>query len=69
MKNYTEFGIKVRAELLRRDMTIAELAEKIGICSMYLSDILRGNRGKRKGQQYKAKIAEILGIDEKEINQ
>jgi transcriptional regulator with XRE-family HTH domain len=64
MKNYTEFGIKVRAELLRRDMTITDLANQLGICSMYLSDILRGNRGKRKGQMYRDQITQILNITE-----
>ncbi|HDH5699490.1 TPA: helix-turn-helix transcriptional regulator [Staphylococcus aureus] len=40
----TEFGMKVRMELLRRNITNKQLADMLGISSAYLSDILRGRR-------------------------
>ncbi|WP_248325942.1 helix-turn-helix transcriptional regulator, partial [Staphylococcus aureus] len=38
----TDFGLKVRTELLKRNMTNKQLAEMLEISSAYLSDILRG---------------------------
>ena len=40
----TEFGMKVRMELLKRNITNKQLADMLGISSAYLSDILRGRR-------------------------
>lgn len=40
----TDFGLKVRTELLKRNMTNKQLAEMLEISSAYLSDILRGRR-------------------------
>jgi transcriptional regulator with XRE-family HTH domain len=57
----TEFGLKVRSELLRRNMTIKQLAEMLGISSPYMSDILRG---RRDAVEQKKRIAKILDIKE-----
>ncbi|HFF0464001.1 TPA: multiprotein-bridging factor 1 family protein [Staphylococcus aureus] len=57
----TDFGLKVRTELLKRDMTNKQLAEMLEISSAYLSDILRGRRG---AFEQKKRIARILEIKE-----
>jgi transcriptional regulator with XRE-family HTH domain len=62
MDNYSEFGLKVRTELLKRRMTMTALAKELGITSVYLADILRGVRGQRKGAEYHERISKILGI-------
>ncbi|MEY8603581.1 helix-turn-helix transcriptional regulator [Staphylococcus nepalensis] len=60
----TEFGLKVRTELLKRNMKNKQLADLLGISSAYLSDILRG---RRDAEQQKKRIAQILEIKE-EVN-
>lgn len=60
----TDFEIEVKVALIRKRMTQAQLAEKLGITKPYLSDILRGNR---KGGKYKALISEMLEIENKEV--
>ncbi|WP_419791624.1 helix-turn-helix domain-containing protein [Staphylococcus chromogenes] len=57
----TDFGIKVRSELLKRNMTNKELAEMLGISAAYVSDILRG---RRDAHEQKKRIAKILEIKE-----
>lgn len=57
----TDFGLKVRTELLKRNMTNKQLAEMLEISSAYLSDILRG---RRDAFEQKKRIAEILEIKE-----
>ena len=57
----TEFGLKVRSELLRRNITNKQLAEMLGISGAYLSDILRG---RRDAVEQKKRIAKILDIKE-----
>ncbi|HIA6677620.1 TPA: helix-turn-helix domain-containing protein [Staphylococcus aureus] len=57
----TDFGLKVRTELLKRDMTNKQLAEMLEISSAYLSDILRGHRD---AFEQKKRIARILEIKE-----
>ncbi|MFI3130955.1 multiprotein-bridging factor 1 family protein [Mammaliicoccus sciuri] len=57
----TEFGLKVRTELLKRNMTSKQLAEKLGISPAYLSDILRGHRD---AINQRKRIAKILDIKE-----
>lgn len=56
----SEFGLKARVEMLRRGMTITELAEKLGVTPSYVSDILRGVR---EGKPQRQRIAEILGLE------
>ncbi|CUD22094.1 TPA: helix-turn-helix transcriptional regulator [Staphylococcus aureus] len=57
----TDFGLKVRTELLKRNMTNKQLAEMLEISSAYLSDILRG---RRDAFEQKKRIANILEIKE-----
>lgn len=61
----TEFGLKVRTELLRRNMTIKQLAEMLEISNAYLSDILRG---RRDVFEQKKRIVKILEIKEEVKN-
>jgi Helix-turn-helix. len=57
----TDFGLKVRTGLLKRNMTNKQLAEMLEISSAYLSDILRG---RRDAFEQKKRIANILEIKE-----
>ncbi|GAB5711256.1 hypothetical protein JMUB7485_26930 [Staphylococcus aureus] len=57
----TDFGLKVRTELLKRNMTNKQLAEMLEISSAYLSDILRG---RRDAFEQKKRISKILEIKE-----
>ncbi|ULW62837.1 helix-turn-helix domain-containing protein [Staphylococcus aureus] len=57
----TDFGLKVRTELLKRNMTNKQLAEMLEISSAYLSDILRE---RRDAFEQKKRIAKILEIKE-----
>lgn len=57
----TEFGLKVRTELLKRNVTNKQLATMLGISNAYLSDILRG---RRDACEQKKRIAKILDIKE-----
>jgi transcriptional regulator with XRE-family HTH domain len=64
MLHYSEFGLQARATMLQKGITLAALAQQVGIHSSYLSEILKGTRGTKKGKIHKTKIAEILGIKE-----
>lgn len=55
----TEFGLKVRTELLKRNMSSKQLADMLGISGAYMSDILRG---RRDAFEQKKRIAKILEI-------
>lgn len=57
----TEFGLKVRTELLKRNMSSKQLADMLGISPAYMSDILRG---RRDAFEQKKRIAKILEIKE-----
>lgn len=56
-----EFGLKARAVMLLRGITMQKLADDLGISISYVSDILRGAR---TGKKYREKIGEYLGMDE-----
>lgn len=56
----TDFGLLVRTELLKREITLTELANKLGISTAYLSDILRG---RRDAKEQKQRIAKLLGLE------
>lgn len=56
-----DFKIKVRLELMKRDLTMTWLANELGITLAYLSDILNGNR---KAHHYRKKIIRILELDD-----
>lgn len=55
----TDFGLKVRMELLKRGMTNKQLAEMLEISNAYLSDILRGRRDAFEQKKCIARILEI----------
>ncbi|MFO3691418.1 XRE family transcriptional regulator [Staphylococcus felis] len=55
----TEFGLKVRTELLKRNMTNKSLADMLGISGAYLSDILRGRRDATEQKERIKKLLEI----------
>lgn len=57
----TEFGLKVRTELLKRNMSSKQLADMLGISGAYMSDILRG---RRDAFEQKKRIAKVLEIKE-----
>lgn len=56
----SEFGKMVNEKLIKLNMTQKELSVKIGTSEVYLSMILRGERG---GQKYKERILTILNVD------
>lgn len=41
---YTDFGLEVRAELLKQGKNMSWLAEQVGCSVSFLSDMFRGNR-------------------------
>lgn len=57
-----ELGVKVRSELFKRKMTQKELAEMLGISSVYLSDIINGRKDGPKPQEHIKHIRKILNI-------
>lgn len=58
---YTEFGIKVRTELLKRGVTVSQLAEEIGVSQPHLSQMLQGEKSI---EPHKYKIIRYLGMEE-----
>ncbi|ADZ83549.1 helix-turn-helix domain-containing protein [Cellulosilyticum lentocellum] len=58
-RKYTTFGKEVAKKLIDLDMNNSDLAKKIGVSPMYISDILQG---KRIATERKKQIAEILGL-------
>lgn len=59
--NYQKFELQVRNELWKRDMTLTEFAEVLGITSQYLTDILKG---RRIATEQRKKIKKILEIED-----
>ncbi|MGE6602269.1 helix-turn-helix domain-containing protein [Lysinibacillus fusiformis] len=57
-----ELGAQVRSELHKRDMKQKDLAKMLGISSVYLSDIIRGNKTGPKAQEHIKHIRKILEI-------
>lgn len=57
----TPFGKRVKKRLIDKNMTQMELANMLKCNKQYLYKILTG---KRSGEKYIEKIAEILEIDE-----
>lgn len=56
----TDFGLLVRTELLKKELTLTELAAELGISTAYLSDILRG---RRDAKEQKQRIAKLLDLE------
>lgn len=63
MKKVSNFEMLVKSELIKKRMTITELAQQIGISIPYCSDIVRGNRN---AQHIRKKICEILKIKQED---
>jgi len=59
--NYQKFELQVRNELWKKDMTLTEFADVLGITSQYLTDILKG---RRKANEQRKKIRKILEIED-----
>lgn len=59
-RKYTPFGKEVAKKLIDLDMNNSDLAGKIGVSPMYISDILQG---KRIATERKKQIAEVLQIN------
>jgi transcriptional regulator with XRE-family HTH domain len=57
-KNQSKFENAVRVELAKRQMSIADLADALGVTPAYIHEILRGTR---KAYQTKPKIYEYFG--------
>ena len=57
-----DLGVKVRSELFKRKMKQKELAEMIGISSVYLSEIINGRKDGPKAQEHIKHICSILKI-------
>lgn len=57
-----DLELKVRNELFKRDITLKEFAEELGISQPYLTDILRGRRVGPKAQERVVQIKKLLGV-------
>ena len=58
-------GLKIRAARVKKGLTLAQLAEKVGKTAPYLSDIERGNR--RGTYATLEMIARVLDLPVEEI--
>lgn len=63
MREVSSFEMLVKSELIKKRMTITELAQQIGISVPYCSDVIRGNRN---AQHIRKKICEILEIKQED---
>lgn len=57
-----ELGAKVRSELFKRKMKQKDLAEMLGLSSVYVSDIINGRKTGPKAQEHIKHIRKILNI-------
>jgi len=60
MQHYTEFGAEARKIMLQKNIKMVDLAKELGVSVTYISEIFKGTR---KGEKYKNRIAEILGME------
>lgn len=63
MREVSNFEILIKSELVKKRLTITELAQQIGISIPYCSDVIRGNRD---AQHIRKKICEILEIKQED---
>lgn len=56
----TPFGKAVKKKAIDKGMALSHVAKEAGTSSSYLNQIMYG---KRTGEKYVRRIAEILGID------
>jgi transcriptional regulator with XRE-family HTH domain len=59
-QTYSDFGLKARAVMLQKKITMTSLAEDLQVSVSYLSEIFKGTRN---GASQKKRIAEILGLE------
>ena len=60
----TSFGKEIKKRMIDIDMSQAELAQKLGVSSPYVGEILRGTR---KSENAQRKISEAVGLDYNEL--
>lgn len=60
MQHYTEFGAEARKIMLQKNIKMVDLANELGVSVTYVSEIFKGTR---KGEKYKRRIAEMLGME------
>lgn len=60
LKKCTPFGLRVKIELLKNNMTCQDLANRLGYTNSTISDVIFGRNKSKKTQQL---IAEELGIE------
>lgn len=58
-RKYTDEGKRIKKCLIDRDMTAAELAERVGTTPQYINKILHGDR---TGAKYLDSIRRTLGM-------
>jgi len=59
MQHYTEFGAEARKIMLQKNIKMVDLAKELGVSVTYVSEIFKGTR---RGEKYKNRIAEMLGM-------
>jgi transcriptional regulator with XRE-family HTH domain len=59
LETYSDFGIKARAIMLQKGITIRALAKQLSISDYYLHEILKGTR---PGKKQRPEIVKILGM-------
>ena len=60
MRGCTEFGLKARIVMLRKNIKLKEVAEYLGFSSTYVSEIFKGTRHSARQEE---RIAEFLGME------
>ncbi|ALV20721.1 helix-turn-helix domain-containing protein [Carnobacterium antarcticum] len=60
----TDFGVLVKVELMKRNMSQKELAALMGISPAYLTDLLRGKKTGPKAKERLNVIKKILNVQE-----
>ncbi|NLY20706.1 MAG: helix-turn-helix transcriptional regulator [Tissierellia bacterium] len=59
MDNKIEFEVEVKEAMLRKGITMTDIANELGVSVGYVSDIVKGNR---KPEHYRKEISAILGL-------
>lgn len=66
MNKMSEFEKQVKIALIHRNMTMGDLAEKLGISQSYVSDLLKGKRCNQDQIQRIKDFLNLSDIDEHE---
>lgn len=62
----TPFGKEIKKRMIDLDMSQNDLAQKMGVSSPYVGEILRGTRNSANAQR---KVCEAVGLDYDELMQ